>query len=271
MKPWPDALSGAGILLRQWLPGLARRRSHVSHHGCHAVTPPVRHGLRQRRQTIRHRGHHGTSRRRRHSDPRVRSVREIGARVTRRAFARFERGNSQTRTSYRRWTTARARGDPPRAEAAEDAREEAPRSPERGRPSPARAAPAPTLGPKPTATPPNANARAHREPGVDSFAAGGDSTVVAAWTKTRGKGRTIRPGAGAGRGCTIGDEDSDDGGGGGGSGAAFEGERRAEAWVRGGGRYDRGFASPDQPAPSMTRRRAYGSHSQDRLDEFHRS
>ena len=79
-------------------------------------------------------------------------------------------------------------------------------------------------------------------------------------------------GAGGGYAGDDWDEDSDDDDDDGGGGAAFEGERRAAAWVRGGGRYDRGFVSPDQPAPSMTRRRGYGFHSQDRLDreEFHR-
>ena len=189
------------------------------------------------------------------SSPTFRSSRSVGtrkscARVTRRAFARFERGNSQTRTSYRRWTTARARGDPPRAEAAEDAREEEARLPSGGGGGGGCAAPEARR--RRVAKRERAHASGtqggffFRGWGFD----GGGGEDEDAW-----EGSYDRPGAGAGRGRYDWDEDSDDGGGGGGGGAAFEGERRAEAWVRGGGRYDRGFASPDQPAPSMTRRR----------------
>ena len=195
---------------------------------------------------------------------------EIGARVTRRAFARFERGNSQTRTSYRRWTTARARGDPPRAEAAEDAREEAPRSRARRDPAGARGAGADAEAEADGDVAKRERARASGTQGGFFLRGwgfdGGGGVDEDAWEGSYDRPAPARAGVG-----TIGTRIPDDGGGGGGSGAAFEGERRAEAWVRGGGRYDRGFASPDQPAPSMTRRRAYGSHSQDRLDEFHRS
>ena len=189
MKPWPDALRGGRIRLRNgsragsaavprvppWLPC-----SHTSRTSRITPTPPDDSAPWTSWCVPRSRD----------TDPRVRpSARnrapghEAGLRAVRcRKLAR--------RTSYRRWTTARARGDPPRAEAAEDAREG---YSSRASETLAGAAPAPA---------PTADRRRRRQtrtrarignPGWILSPRVGDSTVVAAWTKTRGRvGETSR-------------------------------------------------------------------------------
>ena len=135
-------------------------------------------------------------------------------------LARFERGNSQTRTSSRRWTTARARGgsDPSRAEAAADAREER-RAPQHGDPAGARAS-----TPKPrTTTATVATKRADGRFARRWGPGGGGGEDEDAWEGSydrRGAGAGAGAGAGGGGGGHAGDdwdEDSDDGGGGGGA------------------------------------------------------
>ena len=195
----------------------------------------------------------------------VRSHAEIGARVTRRAFARFERGNSQTRTSYRRWTTARAWRPAAGGGGGRRTRRGA------ALPSAETLAGARGAGADARARPTACKRERARigNPGWISFSAGGDSTVVAAWTKTRGKGRTIVPApARAGVGTiatripTTAAAAAGRSGVRGGASRGSVGARRREVRSR--------VRQPGSPAPSMTRRRAYGSHSQDRLDEFHR-
>ena len=264
MKPWPDALSGVGILLRQWLPGwlgggptcptMAAMQSHLPY-----VTDYANAARRFGTVDI--------------------MVRPVVADIPILAFGRYAEivraGHEAGLRAVRAWKLA----NPDVLPALDDgARAWRPAAGGGGGRRTRRGAALPSAETLAGARGADAEAdgdvakreRAHASGTQGGFFFrgwgfdGGGGEDEDAW-----EGSYDRPGAGRGR--YDWDQDSDDGGGRRGGGAAFEGERRAEAWVRGGGRYDRGFASPDQPAPSMTRRRAYGSHSQDRLDEFHRS
>ena len=189
MKPWPDALSGVGILLRQWLPGwlgggptcptMAAMQSHLPY-----VTDYANAARRFGTVDI--------------------MVRPVVADIPILAFGRYAEivraGHEAGLRAVRAWKLANPDVLPALDDGARAWRPAAGggggRRTRRGAALPSaetltHTRAAPTLGP--TATSPNANARTRREPRVDFFSAGGDSTAVAAKTKTRGKGRTIVP------------------------------------------------------------------------------
>ena len=62
MRPWGDALSGFGVLVRSWLPRWLGGGLTCPTMAIDAVAPPLRHRLRQRREAVRHGRRHGARR-----------------------------------------------------------------------------------------------------------------------------------------------------------------------------------------------------------------
>ena len=207
MKPWPDALSGVGILLRQWLPGwlgggptcptMAAMQSHLPY-----VTDYANAARRFGTVDI--------------------MVRPVVADIPILAFGRYAEivapGREAGLRAVRAWKLANPDVLPALDDGARAWRPAAGggggRRTRRGAALPsaetsaalARAAAAPSVAEADGDVAKRERARASGTQG-GFFSAGGDSTVVAAWTKTRGKGRTIVP-APAPAGVDDWDEDS---------------------------------------------------------------